>query len=111
MKKHRKLIQEGRFYRLLSPFDGNYCAWMAVSEDKSSAIFAYYRILAEPNPAHRRVKLVGLDSDMIYGIEDREYYGSELMNIGIEISAKPDPSRRPEGDYYSRIIVMEGIQS
>lgn len=111
MKKYRGLIQGGSFYRLLSPFEGNYCAWMVVSDDKSRAILAYYRVLAEPNPGHRRVKLQGLDPDMRYSTDEGEYYGSELMNIGIEISAKPDPSRRPEGDYYSRIIVMEGIQS
>lgn len=107
LKKYRGLIQSGTFYRLLSPFDDNYCAWMVVSEDKSSAVFAYYRILAEVNSGRRRVKLQGLDPDKLYKAGDKTYYGSELMNIGVEISATPDVLEPPAGDFYSKIVVFE----
>ena len=40
MKEHRKLIQQGRFYRLISPFEGNEAAWIVVSEDENRAIAA-----------------------------------------------------------------------
>ncbi len=107
LKKYRGLIQSGTFYRLLSPFEDNYCAWMVVSEDKSKAVFAYYRVMAEPNPGHRRVKLKGLDENALYRIGDESYYGSELMNIGVEISAAPGPLDPPTGDYDSRLLVIE----
>ncbi|MBQ7583239.1 MAG: alpha-galactosidase [Lachnospiraceae bacterium] len=107
LKKYRGLIQGGTFYRLLSPFKDNYCAWMVVSEDKSRAVFAYYRILAEVNGGRRRLKLKGLDPDKQYRAGDKSFYGSELMNIGLEISAVPDVIEPPAGDFYSRIIVLE----
>jgi hypothetical protein len=48
------VIQEGTFYRLLSPFEGNYCAWMIVSRDKETVIIGYYTLpsKAYSNPAH-----------------------------------------------------------
>lgn len=107
LKKYRGLIQSGNFYRLLSPFKDNYCAWMVVSEDKSEAVFAYYRILEEVNPGHRRVRLQGLDPDRLYRTRDEAYYGSELMNIGVEISAVPGKKDAPDGDFFSRIMVFE----
>ncbi len=33
-KKHRRLLQLGRFVRLLSPYEGNDAAWLYVSPDK-----------------------------------------------------------------------------
>lgn len=41
-KQHRNLIQFGDFYRILSPFEGNECSWMFVSEDKNEALIFYY---------------------------------------------------------------------
>ena len=38
MKEYRKILQFGTFYRLKSPFEGNETAWMAVSQDKRTAI-------------------------------------------------------------------------
>ena len=38
MKKYRRLIQFGTFYRLVSPFEGNEMAWMVVSEDQRNAM-------------------------------------------------------------------------
>ena len=109
MKEHRALIQGGDFYRLISPFEDNYCAWMVVSEDKSEALAAYYRILAEVNPGRRRVRLKGLDPDSLYRTDDGEFYGSELMNIGIEINEAPDVIKLPRGDFDSRVIHLEKI--
>ena len=107
LKKYRGLIQSGTFYRLLSPFKDNYCAWMVVSEDRSIAVFACYRILAEVNAGRRRVKLQGLDPDKVYKAGDRSFSGSELMNIGLEISAAPGALEPPTGDFDSKIIVLE----
>lgn len=84
-KEKRKLIRDGRFYRLLSPFESNEVSWMVVSEDKKVAIVGYYKVLSKPNDKYYRIKLVGLDPEKLYLIEGREtlHYGDELMNVGI----------------------------
>ncbi|MBQ7725206.1 MAG: GH36 C-terminal domain-containing protein, partial [Lachnospiraceae bacterium] len=106
--ENRGLIQSGDFYRLISPFEDNYCSWMIVSEDKKKAVFAYYRILSEPNSAHRKVRLKGLDRDRLYHFDGSEYYGSELMEIGVEITEAPGIEwKAPSGDFMSGVFVIE----
>ncbi|HLV08590.1 MAG TPA: alpha-galactosidase, partial [Halanaerobiales bacterium] len=87
-KELRKLIQQGEFYRLLSPFEDNGdTAWMAVSADKREAYLAYYKVLAEPNPPYYRLRLKGLDPEKHYRINgsDRVYGGDELLYAGINL--------------------------
>ena len=62
MKKHRDLIQKGTFYRLLSPFEGTSSAWMVVSEDRSEALAAYFRVMQPANGKFERIYLKGLDA-------------------------------------------------
>lgn len=116
VKKYRKLIHTGVFYRLLSPFEGNFTAWMVVSEDKKQAIVAYFKILNDVNSAFRRLYLKGLDERFLYHtIEDEvdtgSFYGSELMNMGLittDMSAGELPhGAQPCGDFWSRIVVLE----
>ncbi|MBZ9537129.1 alpha-galactosidase [Cytobacillus oceanisediminis] len=86
-KEIRPLTQFGDFYRLLSPFEGNETAWMFVSEDKSEAVFAHFKVLDEGNSPFLSAKLQGLDPDKKYTIAElgESYYGDELMNVGINI--------------------------
>jgi alpha-galactosidase len=86
-KELRKLIQFGEMYRLLSPFEGNESAWMFVSEDKSEAFVAYFRVLAKPNAPLSRLLLKGLDTEKDYHIsgEENVFGGDELMHAGISI--------------------------
>ncbi|RHW43581.1 alpha-galactosidase [Neobacillus notoginsengisoli] len=86
-KEIRPLIQFGRFHRLLSPFEGNEAAWNFVSEDQTEAAVSYFKILSEPAPAIRIVKLQGLHPDYVYkNIETGEIFGGdELMNAGITL--------------------------
>lgn len=66
MKVYRELIQYGTFYRLASPFEDEECGWMVVSDDKKTAIVAWFRTLYTPNKCFTRMKLHGLDPDAIY---------------------------------------------
>lgn len=88
-KAHRELIQYGKFYRLTSPFGakGTDAAWAVVSEDKKEMILGMYRVLAKVNYKHEVIKLVGLNPETKYKINGykREYYGDELMNVGLPI--------------------------
>ena len=69
MKENRKLIQvDGDFYRLRSPFEGNETAWMVVSGDKRRAIAAFYQRLNKVNGSWERLRLAGLDPDMLYEV-------------------------------------------
>ena len=116
VKKYRKLIHTGTFYRLLSPFEGNFTAWMVVSQDRRQAIVAYFKTLNDVNREYRRLRLKGLDQSLIYHMSEegkgqREFYGSELMNIGI-ITTDASAGEVPQGeepccDFWSRMIILE----
>lgn len=116
VKKYRKLIHTGTFYRLLSPFEGNFTAWMVVSEGKKQAIVAYFKILNDVNREFRKLHLQGLDQELLYhmqeeGEEKGAFYGSELMNIGMvttDMAAGELPhGEAPCSDFWSRIVVLE----
>jgi alpha-galactosidase len=98
-KQHRELLQYGIFHRLSSPFekDGD-TAWMVVSEDKSEAIFASYKVLATPNPPLKRIKLQGLDNNAEYSINNRKFRGDELCNVGLLL--EPGFSGSSAGELY-----------
>ncbi|MFB5165821.1 alpha-galactosidase [Parageobacillus toebii] len=97
-KDIRRLVQFGTFYRILSPFEGNETAWMFVSEDKSEAFVAYFRVLAEANAPLSFLRLKGLDPNKDYEItgSGEVYGGDELMYVGLNV-----PERR--GDFISVI--------
>ncbi|WP_246061951.1 GH36 C-terminal domain-containing protein [Paenibacillus oralis] len=103
MKKNRELIHQGIFYRLASPFAGNVTAWMVISKDRNRAIVGYYRTLTEVNVGYKRLKLAGLDGDKKYRITNagkRDYYGDELMAIGILLNDSTS------GDYLSKVSLV-----
>ncbi|MGO5052415.1 alpha-galactosidase [Lachnospiraceae bacterium LCP25S3_G4] len=110
MKKNRKLIQQGTFYRLSSPFEHNISAWMVVSEDQKRALVGYYRVLQPVNIGYQKIKLQGLLPDKKYQIVGREgyYYGDELLQSGLitsdHASGVLGEQEEIQGDYMSRIF-------
>ncbi len=112
MKEYRELLQFGTFYRLRSPFEGNETVWMVVSEDKKTALVGYYRVLNGVNGPYTRVRLQGLDPDLVYENKRNgtENYGDELMNLGLittDSSAGEVPAgTEPCTDFDSRIYVV-----
>lgn len=91
-KEKRRLLHQGDFYRLKSPFEGNDTAWMVVSENKEEAIAAYFQVLNPANAGWLRLKLHGLLEDVLYEVSmdgvTGEYYGSQLMYAGLPIDRK-----------------------
>ena len=84
MKKYRKLIQYGDFYRLADPYEGRYGAWMVVSSDKSEAIVGLYKLLNTVNTGFYQLKLQGLNPDCEYEINGgARMGGDELMTFGL----------------------------
>ncbi len=115
-KSQRELIRSGEFYRLMNPFESNETAWMVVSEEKDEAIVGYYKVLNNPNEAYQRLKLTGLDPNKQYQVNDlsRNYYGDELMNVGIILSntlSNPEGENLglDDGDYQSKIYVLKEV--
>ena len=118
MKKHRRLIQFGTFYRLVSPFEGtgNVTVWMVVSEDRREALVGYYRTLEPVNAAYQRVKLRGLNPDTRYhvSVNETEHYGDELMNAGLIVSDEASGNNKEtyngtNGDFQSRIYHITAV--
>ncbi len=111
MKEYRRLIQFGTFYRLKSPFESNETIWMVVSKDKSEALVGYYRTLQEVNVGYRRIKLLGLNKDYQYHVSllDQDFYGNELMNVGLITSDSSCSEHNIEGDFISRVYVLKAI--
>lgn len=107
-KENRKLLHQGIFYRLKSPFEGNDTAWMVVSEDKEQGIAAYYQVLNPANAGWLRLKLQGLCEDMLYEVsmdgESGKYYGCELMYAGIPIDRRR--FFKEAGDFTSLLLYI-----
>ncbi len=91
-KEQRKLIAQGEFYRLLSPFEGNFAAWQIVSQDKRTSLVTVTRMLSETNGPYRRLPLLGLDAGRKYHIAGTyntyDAYGDELMCFGLMLEDK-----------------------
>jgi alpha-galactosidase len=119
---NRELLQQGRFVRLVSPFEGdrNETAWLCVAPDQRRAIVGYYRDLNRPYPGPRRLRLRGLDPALAYrvsvwpttgdGIEQantRVRGGDDLMAAGIFLDAERWAASQ-QGDYWARVFVLEG---
>ena len=107
MKKYRRLIQFGDFYRLRSPFETDQNAWMVVSEDKKQAIVGFYSMRSNVNTLPGFLKLVGLDPDTVYTMEGEKYYGDELMNLGIILSKFYQNGFSAWEDHSSFVTVLE----
>lgn len=114
VKKYRKLIHTGDFHRLKSPFEGNLAAWMVVSQDKRQAIVACFKILNDVNSEFRRLSLKGLNEELLYEVESEgreigEFFGNEMMNIGLITSDSSSGETNADtacGDFWSKIYVL-----
>lgn len=84
-KANRELVQFGDFYRIESPFEGNYAAWQFVSKDKQESILYAFKKMTVPNGKPKRVKMTGLDKDTYYETtyQNQRIKGDVLMNVGI----------------------------
>ncbi|MCJ1979938.1 alpha-galactosidase [Lactococcus carnosus] len=105
-KQHRQLLQYGKFYRLVSPFETSHAAWLFVNPDKSQAIAFYFRKFAESAGPLHTIKFAGLDPEKVYQVNgEASYGGDELMHVGIYL----DPFM--VGDYQSRKFVIDEVKN
>ena len=122
MKEHRKLIQQGVFTRLESPFEGNNSAWQVASEKKDEVLMAYFRLLEPAQGKFERIYLKGLEETEKYSVREcfgahmdcGEHYGDELMYAGLSVSdcsaGIPMLAREQQGDYFSRLFYLKKVE-
>lgn len=116
MKKYRRLFQFGRFYRLKTPFEGNFTAWLVVSPDQRHAALGYFKMLNDVNAEYRLQHIPGLLADQEYQVKEENgqdwgcYYGQELANIGLVVSdaeSEQSAATKQVTDFYSRLFIFE----
>ncbi|PGT85204.1 alpha-galactosidase [Bacillus sp. AFS040349] len=113
-KSHRKLIRDGEFYRLQSPFEENETAWMIVSKDRKEVLVGWYKVLATANPKKQQVLLLkGLDVNLLYEVNgEKAYYGDELVYRGlplpVEFNGVNGKLAERGGDYQSVVFYLNG---
>lgn len=90
-KQIRSTVQQGKLYRLLSPFEGDRTALQYVARDGHEAVLMCYNRdfnIRETSPEFSRaylVRLQGLDPGAVYTVEGYEgtYTGANLMQVGL----------------------------
>ncbi|GEM03997.1 alpha-galactosidase [Halolactibacillus miurensis] len=94
-KQVQPVVQFGQMTRLISPFDDPlHASWQFVSQDETDVLVTYIQQQAQPNPAFRQLKLVGLKKNKAYTLvgTDSIFYGDQLMYHGLELDRYIDRS-------------------
>ena len=93
-KEAAELIHSGRYYRLMSPFDGEAAAWEFVSEDQEDVLLNVVNLEIHGNRPVTYVRLQGLSSGAVYRDEKsgKTYPADALMEAGLPMPA-------PFGEY------------
>ena len=117
-KEIRPVVQLGDIYRLISPYDGhNMASMMYVAEDKSQAVFYWWKTETFYDDHLPRVKMAGLDPEKRYKIrelnridnrplpyEGLSFSGKFLMENGLEIPLKHIVDYHKQDDWSSRVF-------
>ena len=117
-KEIRPVVQMGEIYRLVSPYDGHDMAsLMYVSEDKSEAVFYWWKTETFHDAHLPRVRMAGLDPSRMYRIrelnridnvalpyEGLSFSGRFLMENGLEIPLRHKVDYHKQDDWSSRIL-------
>ncbi len=119
-KSIRPIVQFGDLYRLHSPYAGdNLASLMYVAEDKSQAVFYWYKLETFKNQHLPIVKMQGLDPNKLYTVnelnridnkplecEGKTYSGAYLMNHGLEMPLRMLVDYNKQNDWASRILKL-----
>jgi alpha-galactosidase len=80
-RRHRKLIQFGRFFRLRNPFQENGAAWTIVSRNQKQALVWNIEVLNAGNSPQRFLRLQGLDQKSDYRVAGtKDVFGGDLLH-------------------------------
>lgn len=101
-KKLRPIICRGQFYRLESPFAGNYTTWEYVSEDKTQAVVLAFQTRGGKNGTQHMIWLKGLEKAAFYRCSERVYTGEELMKAGLFLEQTSE-------SYDAKLLYFEAV--
>ena len=116
----RPVVQFGDIYRLVSPYDGfNIASMMYCSQDKSQAVFYWWKLEHFCDEHLPRVKMAGLDPDRMYRIKELDridnrplpfegmsFSGRYLMSTGLEIPYRHTVDYHKQNDWSSRVLYL-----
>ncbi|MFP4703305.1 MAG: alpha-galactosidase [Spirochaetaceae bacterium] len=118
-KRHRRLLQFGRFTRLLSPYEGNLAAWMFTDAEETELMVFVVRLRAEANlrdgPVRLRPSASGAISAPTAGTvyelvsletgkpSGRRYGVAELVSEGLPVDL-------PAGDYTAAVWYLRRVE-
>lgn len=102
-KKHRQLIQFGRFSRLISPYESNFASWSFTASNQEESLVFFFKILGAASEPFLRLQLRDLNPEYMYAIGDTTYSGEELMKFGLYLN--PDMS----GDFQSKVLHLKRL--
>ena len=119
-KSIRPVVQFGDLYRLVSPYDGkNMASQMYCSEDKSEAVFYWWKLETFFDEHLPKVCMAGLDPSRNYRIkelnridieplsyEDKVFSGKFLMETGLEIPYTHNVNKNERTDWSSRVLYL-----
>ena len=122
-KEIRPVVQFGDLYRLKAPFEGEpFASLMYCSEDKSKAVFYWWKTETFHDQHFPAVKMAGLDPDKVYRIrelnkidlrdlpfEGRTFTGKFLMENGLAMPLKHDVEYHKQDDWSSRVLYLEAL--
>ena len=119
-KQIRPVVQFGDLYRLISPYDGkNMASMMYCSEDKSKAVFYWWKLETFFDEHLPKVCMAGLDPSRNYIIkelnridnkplpyEGKVFSGKFLMETGLEIPYTHNVDKADRNDWSSRVLYL-----
>ena len=94
-KKHRRLLQFGRFYRSREGFDHDKTVWTVVSDDGLTAIAGLFQGPARVGRGHDLLRVPGLDAGANYEVNGRPQYINikafgDLVNRVLPVKVRGD---------------------
>lgn len=117
----RPVVQFGDIYRLVSPYDDKgYASMMYCAEDKTEAVFYWWKLANFYDEHFGRVRLAGLDPERDYKIteldradlnpmayEGKVFSGRFLMENGLDIPYFNRTASDVRSDWSSRVLHLE----
>ena len=119
-KEIRPVVQFGDIYRLASPYEGkNFASMMYCSEDKSKAVFYWWKLETFFDEHLPKVTMAGLDPSKLYLVrelnridsmplpyEGKKFSGRFLMETGLEIPYTHNVEKKDRNDWSSRVLYL-----
>ncbi len=108
-KEIRPIIQHGTFTRLLSPFEGNLCAWQFTGQDH--VLVFVFQVLQHAAKLFPSVKLHDLPQGIYQDMDNGLRHDSRFLErVGLTLDFGAAVPAQGDGDFSSRLIRLTRCQ-